>query len=371
MKPLKRTRYYTFLFRHAPDVYKIHKLGGVVYHVGRYSTTVAAMISSRKQLDQILSDPNLLKAEVDCRVSLPMPTVDKIIPHEDFRTGTQASLVNFVQQRLTWNVARVLGGKPRPNPGNRIKVGVVDTGIDLNHPALRANIKGGVNFLRPSSPPQDDNGHGTHVAGIIGASNNDKGVIGVSPAVSLYAIKVLNQHGSGTLTTLLKGIEWGIQNKMDILNISISAGQHTPRMITEAIKSAVRNGILVVASAGNNGRPQGGGDTVEVPARIKETMAVAALTRRNKRAAFSATGPALDIAAPGVNILSTYKDSQYAVLSGTSMAAPHVSGAVAIFKRKYPQLSPLRLSRLLMEKAIDLPPRGKDRLTGAGLVQVR
>lgn len=368
MKPLNH--YYTLLFRHSPDVHKIRRLGGVVYHVGKYNTMIGAMISTRKQLDHILRDPNLLKAEVDCRVTLPMPTVSRIIPYDAFPMGTQATLVSSAKQRLTWNIARVLGGKEWPNQGQGIKVGVIDTGIDLKHPDLRANIKGGINFLRPSSPPQDDNGHGTHVAGIIAASNNERGVVGVAPACSLYAIKVLNQHGSGTLTTLLKGIEWGIQNKMDILNISISMGRHTPVMIKEAIKSAVRRGILVVASAGNNGRPRGDGDTVEAPARIQEAMAVAALTRTNKRAPFSATGPAIDIAAPGVQILSTYKGNQYAVLSGTSMAAPHVSGAAAIFKRKYPHMSPRHLAHWLQSKAIDLPPKGKDPLTGFGLVSI-
>lgn len=368
MSNRKRTDYYTFLYRTTPNVDRIRKYGGIVYHIGSYNAMVTAIISSKKQLNEILKDPNLVVAEEDCKIALPYPRIKNIFPAKTYHANSQSSLV---ANRMTWNIARVLGGRTRPNNGERIKVGILDTGIDLNHPDLAANVKGGINIVNPSAPPQDDNGHGTHVSGVIGAVNNHKGIVGVAPAVSLYAIKVLDRNGTGTLTTLVKGIEWCIRNKMNILNISISGGEKVPSIMAEVIKSATQKGIMVVASAGNSGNASGKGDNVQVPARLPDTVAVAALNRSNKRAPFSSTGPTVDIAAPGVHILSTYKDGQYATLSGTSMAAPHVSGTAAILMRTFPHVSPLHIGRLLKKNAIDLALRGMDRFTGAGLVQVR
>lgn len=273
------------------------------------------------------------------------------------------------KQALNWNIARVLGGHPRSNDGAGVKVGIIDTGIDFNHPDLKGNIKGGINILNPSLPPQDDLGHGTHVAGIIGARHNQAGVVGVAPAVSLYAIKVQNRFGGGTLGTLVRGIEWGIQNGMHILNISLSTDGRIPPILRTTIHTAIRKGILVVAAAGNNGLATGIGNNVQVPGRIPGIVTVGALDRYNRRAPFSSTGPSLVIAAPGVNILSTYPNMRYAVLNGTSMAAPHVSGVAALIKQAYPYATPAQMVQTLCRHSIDLPPRGKDWYTGAGLVQ--
>lgn len=366
-----RSGYYTFLFRNTPNINRMRQLGCSVYYVSPTNKIVSARVPSKKRLNRILADPNLRCAEKDCQLMLPQPKVKKVFSRKSYRTNSPSFLVKADSQLLTWNVARVLGGRPRPNDGKHVKVGVIDTGIDLKHPDLAANVKGGVNLVNPTSAPQDDNGHGSHVAGIIGAVNNGRGVVGVAGGVSLYAIKVLNQNGTGTLTTLIKGIEWGIRHNMHILNISVSGGQTVPVVMRDAIHRAVRNGIVVVASAGNHGDSQGKGDTVQMPGRLPNTIAVAALDRNNQRAPFSSTGPSVDIAAPGVNILSTFKDGRYASLSGTSMAAPHVSGAAAILKRRYPKVTPLQVKQILQKHAIDLPPKGVDRLTGAGLVQVR
>lgn len=361
----KRHGYYAFLFRHSPRPEVIHKFGGEVYHVGRYSSIVSAIVSPDTRMDAILSDPRILAADRDLPIFLPFPKVERVIHTTRRRPRQQAA-----KQRTTWNVARVLGNRPRPNNGRKIRVGVIDTGIDLNHPDLAANIKGGANIVTPSNRPQDDNGHGTHVAGIIGAVNNQTGVVGVAPAVSLYAIKVLNEKGSGTLTTLIKGIEWAIRNNMDILNISISGGSSLPPMLAQVVQSATDRGILIVGAAGNSGNLSGEGDNVGVPARLPNVVAVAALNRQNKRAPFSATGPSIDIAAPGVNILSAYVGHQYATLTGTSMAAPHVTGVAAMMKRMNPHLSPANLRQMLQNSAAPLPASQK-RLTGAGLVRIR
>ncbi|WP_054949723.1 S8 family peptidase [Numidum massiliense] len=318
---------------------------------------------SNKQLVHIVADPHIAAFECDRPVSLPSPKIKTVLSYGLLKTKKKAH-----GQWTTWNIARVLGGRMRPNKGERIRIGVIDTGIDLNHPDLRVNIKGGINLLYPSKPPQDDNGHGTHVAGIIGAYNHP---VGVAPAVSLYAIKVLNERGTGTLATLIKGIEWAIRNRMDIINISVSGGKVVPPILSRTIAAAVNRGMIVVAAAGNSGTVSGRGDTVVIPGRLPTVIAVAALDYKNARAPFSATGPAVDLAAPGVNILSTYTGSRYAILSGTSMAAPHVTGAAAILKRTYPTASVALVKKVLQARAIDLLPRCKDPWTGSGLVQVR
>lgn len=304
-----------------------------------------------------------MKREYDQKVSLPSPEVKSIIPAVQVAARNRKKPIN-------WNILHVLNRHPHRMDGANVKVGVLDTGIDFDHPDLKGNIKGGINIVQPVKPPLDDHGHGTHVAGIIAAENNGTGVVGVAPGVSLYAIKVLDQNGSGTLKTLMKGIEWGIAHGMHILNMSISGGKMIFPNLRHVVNKAARCGILIVAAAGNNGLTSGEGDNVQVPARLPEPVAVAALDRNNKRGYFSSTGPAVDIAAPGVNILSTYLHNRYAVLSGTSMSAPHVTGIAAILKQKNPSAIPRMIREILLQRAKDLPPPGHDWHTGAGLIQL-
>ncbi|MBA4492898.1 S8 family peptidase [Paenactinomyces guangxiensis] len=353
---------YTFVYRSTPRPDRIRAAGGTVRYISKYSPTVTASIAGSKLL-KLKNDPDLLHIEKDQTLSLPFYRVEKVI-------ATAKSLSNrkLSTQTVPWNIIRVLG-RARLNGGKGIRVGVIDTGIDLNHPDLAANIKGGVNFLAPSGPPQDTNGHGTHVAGIIGAINNHIGVVGVASKVSLYAIKVLNSSGTGILSNLIRGIEWGIQHRMHILNISIGGGKNIQPALVQAIRAAIRRGILIVAAAGNDGNPSGRGDTVEVPARHPSVIAVASLNKNNTRETYSATGNSIDISAPGTNILSTFSQKRYAVLKGTSMATAHVSGVLALLRQSFPSESPQKLKQILLRRAIDLPPKGFDPFTGAGLVQ--
>jgi subtilisin len=352
---------YSFVFRSRARPERLREVGGTVCYVGRYSPTVTAMIPDPKQLDRLREDPDLIHVNSEVKCSLPYYRVERIVT----ASVTTLSKQKMGKQIIPWNISRVVGTR-RWNTGAGVRVGVLDTGIDLTHPNLAGNIKGGINILSPSRPPQDDNGHGTHIAGIIGANYNRFGVLGIAPRVSLYAIKVLNASGIGSMTDLIKGIEWAISRRMQILNISISGTKIIPPALAQVIKAAVSRGIIVVAAAGNAGE----GDTVGVPARMPSVLSVAAINKENQREWYSSTGK-VDIAAPGSKILSTYSLKRYAVLSGTSMATAHVTGALAIFKRAYPGLSSLELKKLLLQRAIDLPPKGVDPWTGAGLVQVR
>src|SRR5438093_12173497 len=179
------------------------------------------------------------------------------------------------------------------------KVAVIDTGIDCGHPDLQGNCIYGASFVK-GSKAFDDFGHGTHVAGIIAARDNGFGVIGVAPEATLYAVKVLDANGSGSWSSVASGIVWAIKNGMHVINMSLGGSSFSQAM-ADAVKAASDAGILVVSAAGNSGCC----DTVLYPAKLPGSMAVAAVDSRDQRAAFSSEGPEVDVAAPGVDVLST------------------------------------------------------------------
>jgi len=209
--------------------------------------------------------------------------------------------------------------------GKGVKVAVLDTGIDNTHPDLAANYKGGVSFV-PGQSPMDGNSHGTHCAGTIAAAINGAGVVGVAPAASLYAVKVLSNSGSGQWSWLIAGIDWCINNKMHILSMSLGGGS-APVAVETMCNTAFSRGLLLVAAAGNSGPGMG---TVGVPGKYKNVIAVSAIDSSNVIAPFSSRGPEVELCAPGVNVLSTIPGGGYGTKSGTSMACPHVSGAAAL-----------------------------------------
>lgn len=280
-------------------------------------------------------------------------------------------------QVLPWGVDRVDAELvwPSGNTADVIKVGVIDTGISKDHPDLQANIKGGYNAINPIKSWNDDNGHGSHVAGIVGALNNTIGVVGVGPLVDLYAIKVLNRNGSGWLSDVIEGIDWARQNGMKVINLSLGTASDIQSM-HDAVIRAKNAGVVVVAAAGN-----GYGGPVIYPAAYSEAIAVSATDINNNVASFSSRGPEVDLAAPGVSIYSTYKGTGYATLSGTSMAAPHVTGAAALLLSAAlvnPVLcdtiaidgkcDPDEVQAKLQSTATDLGAAGYDTLYGWGLV---
>lgn len=251
--------------------------------------------------------------------------------------------------------------------GKGIKIAVIDTGIAA-HSDL--SIAGGTNVISGSSTAAyaDDNGHGTHVAGIIGGKGLNGGVKGVAPDASIYAVKALDAKGSGYTSDIIAGIDWAIENKIDIISMSFGCDQ-ADISLQNAVDTAYKNGILVVAAAGNDGNAYGTGTNVQYPAKYSSVIAVGAVDSTNKRAAFSSTGNEVEVSAPGVNIVSTYLNGLYAQMSGTSMAAPFVAGDLALLKQKYPSYTNVQLRQLLDNNVIDLGATGKDPLYGFGLVQ--
>jgi subtilisin family serine protease len=266
----------------------------------------------------------------------------------------------------SWGVKRIGAGTVHDsgNKGTGVKVAILDTGIDYTHSDLDANSQGGYNFVNEGDDPMDDNGHGTHCAGIVAAEDNEVGVVGVAPEAHLYAVKVLNSGGSGYLSDVIAGIEWSVDNGMHVISMSLGTDTDYPPL-HEACDAA-SGSIVIVAAAGNDGNPPGKGDNVGYPAGYSSVIAVAATDRSDNRARWSSTGPDVELAAPGVSVYSTVPGG-YDTKGGTSMACPHVAGTAALVIVSGITGSDAVRARL-QNTADDLGATGKDNLYGCGLV---
>lgn len=238
--------------------------------------------------------------------------------------GTMEALA----QSMPWGVDRVDADIAHANgeTGDGADVAIIDTGIDQTHPDLSANVGEGKAFVAGTGTPlwQDDNGHGTHCAGIADAIDNSQGVVGVSAQATLHAVKVLTASGSGLTSDVAAGIEWTADQGYDVGSLSLGGGESD--LLRDACTYAEGKGVLLVAAAGNSGPCS---DCVGYPAAYDTVVAVSATTENDQLADFSSTGPQVELAAPGDSIYSTFLGGSYATLSGTSMACPHVSGAGA------------------------------------------
>src|SRR3989338_3115387 len=266
--------------------------------------------------------------------------------------------------------------------GDGVNVAVLDTGVLTTHLDLVNRIKGCKDFTQRKSPIvdnkcEDKNGHGTHVSGIIAADSGSDGlgIYGVAPAVNLHAYQVCSANGSCWADDIAMGIRTAADNKANIINLSLGSDSQSS-LITDAIAYAVNNGVLVVAAAGNDGPYVG---SVDYPAASNKVIAVGALDVNKVISDWSSRGinsqttaylvedGDIEFAAPGVSVESTWKDGGYAILSGTSMAAPHVSGLAAQFWPK-DALAPADATRYLLRKfSTDLLPLGDDDDSGWGL----
>lgn len=216
--------------------------------------------------------------------------------------------------------------------GAGVKVAVLDTGIDATHPDLAAAIDSLQDFTGSPFGTLDRVGHGTHTAGTIAARQNGRGVVGVAPQCRLLVGKVLGDDGSGDDAQVAEGIAWAVESGADLISMSLGSPVPGPA-IEQALEAAVAAGKFVICAAGNDGHgagDDGANDEVDYPGRWPGAIAVAAVDETGQVADFSSRGAEVCIAAPGVNILSTFPGGGYARLSGTSMATPFVSGVVAL-----------------------------------------
>lgn len=251
--------------------------------------------------------------------------------------------------------------------GEGIKIGIIDSGIDLTHPDLMGRVKKYRNFTSAhKNDVEDKNGHGTHVAGILAANKNDKGIVGVAPMSSLYVAKAFDHRGVADDFKIKESINWLMENNVHIINMSFSANNKPSYY--EEIKTAYNKGIILVCAAGNSGRAR----QLSYPAKYPETISVAAVDMRGKVSNFSSRNVDADIAAAGYEILSCYPGGKYARFSGTSMAAPIISGAAAILQRKAKNrmgrfLTPEEMKTVLCMHCEDVDKKGHDGASGCGL----
>jgi len=240
--------------------------------------------------------------------------------------------------------------------GNKGSRAVIDTGADYTHESLKDNMLPGYDFAKDDDDPQDETsfqnpGHGTHCSGSVGSTGTvDGGTQGASPVVSLIPIRFLDERGSGDLLNSVKAIDFAIENGAHIISASwgaeVSAEQAEP--ITEAIRRAQAAGIAFVAAAGNSSKDNDTAGFFPTNADVSNVISVAASDQNDRKASFSNFGEhSVDIAAPGVDIISTTPQNRYQNLSGTSMAAPFVSGALAFLKAQDMTLTPEELEALV------------------------
>ncbi|MDT3766361.1 S8 family peptidase [Priestia filamentosa] len=208
---------------------------------------------------------------------------------------------------------------------SNIRIAIVDTGVQTNHPDLVNKLLPGYNFVNGNSNVTDVNGHGTHVAGIAAAStNNNLGIAGIAPSARILPIKALADNGSGISTNIANGIVYAANQDAQVINLSLGTTQDSVT-IRNAIDYAINRGSVVVAATGNNGA-----NLLTYPAVYQNVLSVASTDENDQKSSFSNYGTWVDVAAPGSNILSTYPNSYYSYLSGTSMACPHVAGLAAL-----------------------------------------
>jgi subtilisin len=278
-----------------------------------------------------------------------------------------------------WGVKRIGAGVVHQSNirGDGVKVAVLDTGIDYNHPDSALNYVGGFDFVNNDDDPFDDHRHGTHVAGTIAARDNNSGVVGVAPDATIYALKVLDANGSGSFSAVIAALQWAVDHGIQITNNSYGSSQDPGSTLREAFDNAAAAGMLHIAAAGNTGTCEGTGDNVGYPARYASVMAVAATGPDDESPCFSSTGPDVEISAPGVSINSTAPGGGYQLLSGTSMAAPHVAGTAALLLGT--GATPVEdtngngrvnddVRDILVNTAQDLGTPGRDTWFGFGLV---
>lgn len=244
-------------------------------------------------------------------------------------------------------------------------IAVLDTGVDLSHPDLSSKLTAGYDFVQKDAIPQDEHGHGTHVAGIAAAAtNNGAGVAGVSWGAEIMPLRVLDAYGNGSYANAAEAIRYAADHGARVINMSIGGSSYS-EVLEDAVNYAAEMGVILVAATGNSGS-----STVLYPARFGPVVAVGATDAANVRASFSNSGSSIDVMAPGVSIFSTYPGGQYRFNTGTSMATPMVAGFAALLASLPGMNTSMEIITVMKATALDLGPGGWDSSYGWGLIQI-
>lgn len=283
-------------------------------------------------------------------------TNDELIPNDDL----------FAPHQWNLPITQTIEGWEISKGNDNIIIAVLDTGADLDHTDLQGRLVDGLNIIRPEQAPTDDVGHGTHVTGVISATvNNLEGVAGMTWYDKVMPIKVLDESGAGTTYSVAQGIIWATDHGAKVINMSLG-NYAQAEFLHDAVRYAFDHDVVLIAASGNDNTAQPG-----YPAAYPEVFAVAATDNLEERAPFSNYGDYIDVAAPGVSIASTYPDNQYAALSGTSMASPHVAALAALIRSVNPLLKNTEVMNIMRNTAVDLGTPGKDDQFGYGRINVK
>ncbi len=299
-------------------------------------------------------DPTVVYAEADRRIDL----------GDSVATYDAASTSGAVSNDWALDAIHATGAW-KYGDGEGVVVAVLDTGVSATHPDLRGRILPGWNFIANNDDTADDDGHGTFVAGLIAAANAS-GPEGVAPGASILPIKILDNSGVGSTASFIAGINYAVDHGARVINISAS-GATDSAALNDALANAEAHNVVVVGSSGNDGT-----EATAYPAGVSTVLAVSATDRLNALASFSSYGPYIDIAAPGVDITSTWwspRDGDgHATASGSSASAPLVSGVAAIVAGEEPGASAAAIREIITDSATDITAPGIDAQTGYGLL---
>lgn len=312
------------------------------------------------ELEKIKKDPRIDFIAEDRAVYISDLSREDESVSEKISVSAKSSILSQPPQTVPTGVDRI-NAENLLNKGAGVGVAVIDTGIELSHPDLKTNIIANKNCLSNTRNGNDDNGHGTHVAGTIAALNNGIGVVGIAPEAKLIAVKVLNRNGSGTWSSVICGIDWVTANaskyNIKVANMSLggsgtsdnNCGNTNNDPLHKAICKSRNAGVTYVVAAGNENRfastsvPSSYDDAVITVSALADSDGApeglgspTAYGADDTFATFSNYGMEVDLGAPGVDIYSTYKGGKYATLSGTSMATPHISGSAALYIKNNP-----------------------------------
>ncbi|KUO72006.1 MAG: peptidase [Desulfosporosinus sp. BRH_c37] len=352
------------------DAEVAQEFGGTVVRRGpfNYTTLEFQETTIRQQVIELLKKtPGIISAEENYRRTI---------------TALPGSTDQDPLFRDQWSMLRanVPGAWDMGATGQGMTIAIVDTGVALNHPDLKDNLISGYNAITKSEAPssyQDNNGHGTHVAGIAAAERNNVGIIGVAYQAKIMPIKAMDSFGEGYDDTIAAGIVWAADHGAKIINLSLGAENvtHPTDMLKQSVAYAVNKGCLLVAAAGNYDSESEENPGVSYPASDPDVLAVVATDQNNNLADYSVTGPEVDLAAPGDSITSDWvtktKRPGYVTESGTSMAAPFVAGEAALIWSQHPAWSRDQVIQVLEAGVKDLGVSGRDNNYGYGLVDVK
>ena len=331
-------------------VKKINKVEALVVKATNSAETIAAL---KADANVAYAEPNYIARAIGTRNAAPALTFGA--KGGDEMLGKLWGMKK-IDAEAAWAVTT----------GSReVTVAVVDTGIDYKHPDFADHVKNGYDFANDDNDAMDDNAHGTHCAGSVGAAMGNGGVVGVAPNVTMLAVKVLTGEGSGSYAGVAQGIVFAADQGVQVISMSLG-GPSSSAAVDEAVKYAMSKGVLVVAAMGNDNS-----ERPSYPAAVPGVMAVGSTTSSDTRSSFSNFGKHISVGAPGSDILSTVPGGGYDTFSGTSMATPHVAGLAALVKSRFPQADAAELKARIEKATDDLGQGGFDKQFGHGRINAR